>query len=216
MGRGTASLICVLMLTLADPSRAAAAEDAALTLETAAPTEQAGSDELAQLTAAVYTGNESLVAALLDAGVKADALNQTCKGPKGPIVYAAQRGHAGIVAMLLDAGLDVNARYNHAWTALMFAAGHGDDISVAKGVEITELLLDRGAEIDLTNDLGRSALMIAAQRNHVEIVALLLKRGADPRLIDAQEYGAIDLTQDAQVADELLRAMGTMAPGSDH
>lgn len=216
MNQGTASLICMLMLTLAGAPQATAAEAAKFTLEPATPPEPISSAELAQLTAAVYTGDERRVAAMLDAGVRADVMSEDCKGPRGPIVHAAQRGYAGIVAMLLDAGLDVNARYSHAWTALMFAVGHGDDVPIAKGVEITELLLDRGAEIDLTNDLGRTALMIAAQRNHAEIVTVLLERGADPRLIDIQEYGAIDLTQDARVADELLRAMDAVAPARDN
>ncbi len=43
------------------------------------------------------------------------------------MVYAAGKGYPDIVAKLLDAGLDVDGRYDHDLTALMWAAGHSND-----------------------------------------------------------------------------------------
>ena len=40
------------------------------------------------------------------------------------MVYAAGRAYAPIVALLIEAGVDVNRRYAHGLTALMWAAGH--------------------------------------------------------------------------------------------
>lgn len=216
MARRTVSLISLFLLSLAGAPGAVSAGAGEPRPEPAAPPGAADLGGLAQLARAAYSGDETRVAALLGAGVSADTVMETCKGTKGPIVYAAQKGNAGIVAMLLESGLDVNARYAHAWTALMFVAGHGDDVPPAKGVEMAELLLDRGADANLTNDFGRTALMIAAQNNRVEIVSLLLARGADPRVMDIQDESAIDLTHDARVADELLRAMEAAAPGTDY
>ncbi|EQB58404.1 hypothetical protein CGLO_01352 [Colletotrichum gloeosporioides Cg-14] len=45
--------------------------------------------------------------------------------------------------------------------------------------EIVQLVLDKGAHVDVRNNKGESALQLAASRNHPEIVNLLLSCGAD-------------------------------------
>ena len=97
------------------------------------------------------------------------------------MVYAAGKGFTDIAEMLLDAGVEVNARYGNGLTALMWAAGHTNDVPVREGEETVRRLLDRGADIALTDDRGWTALMIAAERGHKEIVTLLLSAGADPK-----------------------------------
>ena len=42
-----------------------------------------------------------------------------------------------------------------------------------------KLLLERGAEIDLKDPLGTTAMMFAAERKYPDIVSLLLRKGAD-------------------------------------
>ena len=42
-----------------------------------------------------------------------------------------------------------------------------------------ELVLKKGAEINGTNSIGRTALHIAAKQNHLEMAKFLLSRGAD-------------------------------------
>jgi len=54
-------------------------------------------------------------------------------------------------------------------------------------------LIERGAAVDLVDDRGRSALMIAAQREHGEIAALLIERGANTGLTDHQGKTAMEL-----------------------
>ena len=44
---------------------------------------------------------------------------------------------------------------------------------------VVELLLQRGAEIDLHNSVGWTALMYAADNGHERAVELLLQRGAE-------------------------------------
>lgn len=46
-------------------------------------------------------------------------------------------------------------------------------------IEIVQLALDKGANIDAQVNEGASVLQVAASRNHPEIVDLLLRRGAD-------------------------------------
>ena len=46
-------------------------------------------------------------------------------------------------------------------------------------VEMIDLLLERGARIDATDDLNRSALKVAADNGQPDAVRKLLERGAD-------------------------------------
>ena len=142
------------------------------------------------LAAAAYNGSDRLVDMLLEAGADPDSVDGT---GKAPIVYAAGRGYTGIVARLLDAGVKVDARYSHELSALMWAAGHSNDVPVGEGLSTVALLVERGAQLDLVDDRGRSALMTAAQRDHAEIATLLIERGADVTRADRQGMTALEL-----------------------
>lgn len=151
---------------------------------------------ISPLTAAVFNGNERLVRMLLEAG--ADHRVSDATG-KGPMVYAAGKGFARIARMLLEAGIDVDARYQNDLTALMWAAGHSNDVPVGEGLETVQLLLARGARHDLSDNRGRTALMIAAERGHAEIVAHLVEIGADPLARDREGKTARDLASNEAV-----------------
>ena len=96
--------------------------------------------------------------------------------------------------LLLDHGVDVNARYGHDLTALMWTAGYTEEAGIDDVTKVMNLLLDRGAHIDDRDDRGRTALMIAAELNHEAAVDLLLAHGADKTLRDKQGKSASDLT----------------------
>ena len=130
---------------------------------------------------------------------------------KGPLVYAAGKGFASIAEMLLDAGVDVNARYGNDLTALMWAAGHGNDVPETEGLETVNLLLQRGARIGDADNRGRTALMIAAERGHGRIAARLMAVGADRTRRDNDGLTALDLARDAGVR----RAIAEATPGAD-
>lgn len=73
----------------------------------------------------------------------------------------------------INEGADVDAgRGRYHGPLVMIAAKLGY-------VDMVRLLLDRGADIELTDDLGATALMGAARTSNLEIVRLLLDRGAD-------------------------------------
>jgi ankyrin repeat protein len=63
--------------------------------------------------------------------------------------------------------------------------------------DTVRILLDAGADINLTMADGTSALVIAIINAHFELASYLLKRGADPNLPDgkgmAALYGAVDM-----------------------
>ena len=115
------------------------------------------------------------------------------------ICYAAGRGADGIVKKLLDAGVESNARYRGELTALMWAAGHADNAPQDGGQRTVKLLLARGAKVDLVDDRGRSALMIAAGLGHAEIVKTLIEAGADRALRDKAGKSAADLATSPEI-----------------
>ena len=151
---------------------------------------------LTAVTAAAFNGNERLLAMLLEAGAAPNPIDAT---GKSPIVYGAAKGFAAIVSQLLDAGVPVDGRAGQDLTALMWAAGHGNDVPPDEGIETARLLLEQGASVDLTDDRGRTALMIAAERGHDEMVGVLLAAGADPAHRDRSQLSAYDLAANDRV-----------------
>jgi ankyrin repeat protein len=74
---------------------------------------------------------------------------------------------------LLTAGADINARDKHENTALIHA------VWMNKNPEVTITLLKGGANVNIKNKAGRTALIAASHRSHPELTRLLLKAGAD-------------------------------------
>ncbi len=85
---------------------------------------------------------------------------------------AAKRGDRKEVTEFLARGMDVDARDQLGWTALMYACAENH-------VEVAKLLLSKGAAVNGRNKLGWAPLMIAASNGHADVVRLLLRKGAD-------------------------------------
>jgi hypothetical protein len=92
-----------------------------------------------------------------------------------------------MVTALLKAGADVNSRDEYGGTALA-RASYRDNQDLVK-----LLLAQPGIKLDQTNVDGETALMMAAENGHAEIVDMLLKAGADVRIAD--EAGATAITR---------------------
>jgi ankyrin repeat protein len=158
-------------------------------------------DAGARVDVANAQGETALSAAAFNADVELATLllaheaqpNTTDATGKSVIVYAAARGAAPIVEMLLDAGVDVNARYRADLTALMWAAGHSGNTAADAALRTVKLLLSHGAKVDLVDDRGRSALMIATGLSHAAIAQALVDAGADRTIRDKSGKSAADL-----------------------
>jgi ankyrin repeat protein len=152
------------------------------------------------LSEAAFAADEDVAELLLQHGAKPDASDRF---GKTPICYAAARGAARLVGRLIDAGVDPNAAYGNNLTALMWAAGHPDLTSPARAVAAVQLLIARGAKLDLTDDRGRTALMIAAALNRFETAEALIAAGADRTIKDKAGKTAADLA----ATDEMRAAL---------
>jgi len=85
---------------------------------------------------------------------------------------AAYKGYADGMKILLDNKADVNAKTKNGTTALMFAAQDGR-------IEAVKVLLDYKADVNVKDyRFGFTALKIAVQNRHSEIVKLLRQSGA--------------------------------------
>ncbi len=156
----------------------------------------AGRSGVTPLAAASFKGNDRIVEYLLARNADPNIVDAT---GKAAMTYAAARGFAGIVRRLLDAGVDAKRSYGNELTALMWVAGHEDGVGARAAIEVADLLLDHGAPIDAADNRGRTALMIAAELGHSEIVERLVRRGADRNMRDKSGKRAIDFAANDSV-----------------
>ena len=99
--------------------------------------------------------------------------------------------------------MKVDATYANDLTALMWAAGHEEGVDPRAADAVIRLLLDRGAPIDATDNRGRTALMIGAERGDAAVVGVLLDRGADSMHRDKRGKSAFDLAASPPVRAKL-------------
>jgi len=65
------------------------------------------------------------------------------------------------------------------------------DASFDNNLETVLILLQSGAEVNHTNKIGDTALMVASKQGFDEIVKVLLQHGAHPSLVNHSGYSAL-------------------------
>ncbi|KAJ4269414.1 hypothetical protein NW764_014193 [Fusarium oxysporum] len=111
-------------------------------------------------------GNCEIVMELLEKEVSP---NERCSGRELPLSYAVARGHLGnpdIIEGLVTWGADVNARDANAWTPIFHTAYNGH-------LSATEKLINRGADLEVSNTSDKTPLWIAKKRKHTEVADLI-------------------------------------------
>jgi ankyrin repeat protein len=133
-----------------------------------------------------------------------------------PLIRAAKGGDVAAVQMLLEHGALPDLPQDEGISALMAASGlkylaintRGRYATEAEAIATAEHLLAAGADINLRDDLGQTALHGAAYRGWNELVTWLVARGAD---LDAADVdGATPL--DAALGRMQIPARGGAAP----
>jgi ankyrin repeat protein len=136
-----------------------------------APASDAGADE------PVEDDAEVVVAGLVGGG----------GGGLTPLVFAAREGDLESATLLLAAKADVNQQTEYGWTPLLTAVNN-------RNYQLAKLLLGNGANPNLANKGGWTPLYLAtdnrnieggdypvpkADMDHLELIRLLLEKGAD-------------------------------------
>merc|ERR1719166_293066 len=119
----------------------------------------------------VSHGNFDVVSILLDSKIaNANILNKagyTCTMLVSLAIISSET-HRSVVKKLFSIA-DLNLRASqHGQTALMLAVSHGR-------LDMVELLLEAGADVNIRDEDGSTALMCAAEHGHMEIVKLLMR-----------------------------------------
>ena len=128
------------------------------------------------LMASSHAGHNRIVNLLLQHGA---TLNLTTNEGMTALHFAVSHSeNPETAALLLDAGADINARKNSGYTPLMSVAFWGGRNSTAKA----ELLVARGADVNVVTEAGINALIIAEQRGNIEVAELLMRPSA-PRAL---------------------------------
>jgi ankyrin repeat protein len=104
------------------------------------------------------------------------------------LVFAAREGDLESARALLDAGADANQTTEYGWTPLLTAINN-------RNYALARLFVERGADVNLPNKGGWTPLYLATDNrnieggdypvpkpdlDHLEIVRVLLERGANP------------------------------------
>ena len=130
---------------------------------------------------------ESIRALIEKAGdmVKSD-LNWADKQGNTPIFYAAQYGHQKLCQTLLDRGADPLVENVNGWTVLHQAVNSDKQGVVEDLLSHPKVSKDKKELLERKDKSKRVALHIAAFKSKEgDMVALLLKHGADPTATDA-------------------------------
>jgi ankyrin repeat protein len=170
---------------------------------------------------AIVAGDERALAALLGKDpilVKARSLRQhrstllhycSANGVED-FRQKTPRNIVPMARMLLDAGAEVNAEsdvYGGGSTALMLTATSVHPKCAGVQIALLELLLERGAAIDIAKD--RSTVVACLHNGHGAAAEFLRARGARLDLEGAAGVGALDRVMEFFAADGGLRASAT-------
>jgi len=143
-----------------------------------------GGSEETPLHVAASAGHSDILSLLIEYG--ADVNGRNGNG-EIPLHRASENGRLEAGKFLLNraADIDVPSNFNH--TALMLATLRGH-------AEFAQMLLERGASIDARgSDLDWTPLHWAAAGGRIDVVRLLLDRGADARVRENRGFTASEL-----------------------
>ncbi|ELU01926.1 hypothetical protein CAPTEDRAFT_39884, partial [Capitella teleta] len=140
---------------------------------------QKDNDGLTALMLAVCSiEDESMQGNIVDILIKHKAdVNLTDNGGVSALLLASIKGNVKCVKKLLGYKADPNQKDNDGLTALMLAVRLKKDESTRENV--VDIFIKHKADVNLTDNRGRSVLQFASARRNVQILTKLLDNGAD-------------------------------------
>ncbi|KAB7615547.1 ankyrin repeat domain-containing protein [Amylibacter sp. SFDW26] len=163
---------------------------------------------------AIQEGNIMAAKLLIELGAKIDLVNDI---GITPLMSAASHGDIQSLKLLLSLGASPNFyRHSDGASALSFCM-HADVNDNSKA-EITDVLIEAGADVELPQDKSQSVLMLAAREDLPKVVKTLLDAGANPErkctLKWAMDWTALDhaINEGSKGAREILEPITEALP----
>ena len=103
--------------------------------------------------------------------------------------------------MLLSNGANIEAETDENWTALHIACQNNDNYGIVK------MLLERDANIEAKTKNGMTPILVAVTNNSLDIVKLLVEKGADTSVKDNYKEGIYNKTKTTEMV-KLLKTLG--------
>lgn len=133
-----------------------------------------GAEKVSPLREAVRSDNSALVSDLISKGAN---INGTDSFDMTPLGIAVERQNLELVRFLIDRGANVLTGNGEYGTALHIAV-RGEGLEKKPSIEIADLLISRGADLESFSG-NFTPLHQAAAWNRVEMAEFLLKKGAN-------------------------------------
>ena len=150
-------------------------------------------------TSALFGNNVNAARARLNAGIHVNTRNGA---GYTPLLRAVMMGRVGMVRLLIERGAHVNARDRFDRTALMMAveSNHAE--------ELVRELIRGGAQLNARDNLGTTVLMRASHNGQLNIVQMLVKKGAHVNLRTPFGDSALSMTTQPAIARFLIKHGG--------
>jgi ankyrin repeat protein len=100
-------------------------------------------------------------------------------------MVASLNGQLECVKLLITKGANPNSQDNELTTPLMYACHTYESLEVAR------ILVRMGAQVDVQDKFGRTALMVASSNGLLDSVNILLSNSADPNIASANQETAL-------------------------
>ncbi len=162
----------------------------------------------------VQGSTDAVAAPTVEALIKGGAdPNQADDHAVTPLMYAALTGKPRTVACLLRYGAKPDlADKISGQTALHYATDSQTLLPREDVAGTVQALLDGGASVDAQDSAGMTAMMHASEGGYVEVVRVLLARGANPTLKDLRGRTALAIAREPSAKP--LQALEIVAPAS--
>ena len=134
-----------------------------------------GNEKRPLLVQLMEMGKEEFIPAFIESGASIHAKD---RNGETVLMHFVEKNSINNIEILLDAGADVNApSWKTQITPLIKAIKMNNK-------KLVELFLQKGVDIHKTDGNGKTPLMWAAQKGHIDILEILLKKGAKVNVVD--------------------------------
>ncbi len=153
----------------------------------------------------IKKGDTDIIKLLVEKGADINVYDST---GKTPLIAAVESGSETDAAFLISNGADVNRKSSRGIAPLFSAVTDSP-----KHLKMIALFSSKGADLNIKDGSGRTALMIACEKGYRRTVESLLRNGADSKLKDYSGKNAMDYAvknQNSGIVKLLL------VPGENH